>query len=106
MKKSTLIAIAALALGIAGCSQTQLDTANRNFLATFCANGQMILSQVPTGFLPPATIQSIHDTACSTAFGTVPAPTPAVGMGPVFPPPAAPVVSAPPASVVGGPNGH
>lgn len=87
MKNVTLIAIAALVL--AGCSQQQLDTANRNFLATVCANGQTLLTQVPTGFLTPQQIQNAQMLACSTAFGTTAAPAPASGMGPVFPPPAA-----------------
>ena len=72
---------------LAGCSSGQIQTANRNFLATICANGQQLLTEIPTGVLTPAQIQNIHDVACSTAFGTTAAPAPAPGESPVFPGP-------------------
>lgn len=92
--KLRMIAITALALMLAGCTSSEVQTANRNLLATLCANGATLLAQVPTGPLTPAQVTDIQNTACSTAFGTTAAPASAPGMGPVFPPPATPSVPA------------
>ena len=109
MKLRTII-IAGAALLVAGCSSAEQQTAARNFLATVCSNGQTLLTQIPTGFLTPAQIQDIGNTACSTAFGTTAAPAPAPGMAPIFPAPspaATPAPAAPqiPASMKVGGNG-
>jgi hypothetical protein len=81
------IALASVfALGVFGCSSTQQDNALHNLLATVCANGQTIMVSLPTGFLTPQQIQNIQLLACSTAFGTTPAPAPAPGNSPVFSP--------------------
>ena len=88
----TLLAISALALLVAGCSANGTDpaqTAIRNLMAFNCANGQQIISQVPTMLLTPAQIQLAANAACSTVFGTTAAPIAAPGEGPVFPAPAA-----------------
>ena len=88
MKRIAIALIGGAAL-LAGCSSQSgqpnpIETLNRNLLATLCANGKTLLVNIPTGVLTPAQVQGAQDTACSTAFGTVAAPTPAPGMGPVF----------------------
>ena len=113
-----LIIAAAFGLLVAGCSSAEQQTAARNLLAVVCNNGQTLLTEVPTGFLTPAMIQNAQMVACSTAFGTSPAPASAPGMAPVFPAPSpaatpAPTISAPvsalpngvPASMKAGGNG-
>ena len=114
MKKLSLLVIAvsfgAIAGVLSGCSSGPFATANRNLLATICANGAVIQAQLPTGVLTPAQVAGIQNLACSTAFGTTAAPAPASGMSPVFPGPTVSPTPAPapaptvkiPASLVGG----
>lgn len=80
-------ALTGAAVWLGGCTQAQIDTANRNFMATVCANGQTLLTQIPTGLLTPAQIADAGNLACSTVFGTTAAPAPAPGSAPVFPAP-------------------
>ncbi len=94
--KKLLLALPLLAL--IGCSQSGAQNGASNFLATICANGQTLLTQVPTGILTPQQVQNIQLVACSTAFGTVAAPASAPGQFPIFSP-VGPKVVAPAAPV-------
>lgn len=72
------IAIAFVFASLLGCAN-----ASHNLMATLCGNGQTILTEIPTGFLSPAQVADAQSVACSTFFGTVPAPAPAPGNKPV-----------------------
>ena len=80
MRKIALITLIALA---SGCSMFQ--TASRNLLAFNCANGAMILKDLPTIGNTQNQLQDLENAACATAFGTTAAPASAPGEGPVFP---------------------
>lgn len=85
----TLI-IAALALGVVGCSATQsnpFETFIRNITAAQCANPQAALANIPLTFITPAQALEAVEGVCVGIFGTVAAPTPAPGMSGAFPAP-------------------
>lgn len=83
MNKFLTASAIALALTVSGCSMFQ--TANRNLLATVCANGKTLMADIPTGVLTPSQVADAQNLACSTVFGTTAAPAPAPGESPVFP---------------------